>query len=105
MKKFKISIFILAIAIALTGSFAFKPAGKPAGKFTTYIYTSTSDELADMQNTANWEGVETPESCGEYGTIPCVFNYEGEESFHDYLGSFTDPVVLKNAAYSRRTPE
>lgn len=100
MKKFRFPLFILAVAIALAGSFAFNLPAKDAKNFTVYHYTSTSTSLGDMQNIENWEGVSS--SCGSSGSIPCAFTYTGD--FGAYLQTFGTAYDLKEAADTRRTP-
>ena len=100
MKKFKFPLFILAVAIALAGSFAFNLPAKDAKNFTVYHYTSTSTSLGDMQHIGNWEVAGS--SCGSDGTIPCAFTYDGD--FEGYLQGFSTAYDLKEAADTRRTP-
>src|SRR4051794_17531409 len=100
MKKLKFPFFMLAIAIALTASFAFKPASKYSGKSTTYYYQSDSPDLNDMKNFSLWNSIDVPASCGAIGSIPCAFNYD--DDFEAHLATYSDADVLKADAASRR---
>jgi len=102
MKKLKFPLFMLAVAIALTTSFAFKPATKHAGDPITYFYTYNSTLLADMQDVDHWE--ESGPSCSSSGNAPCSITVDGDkEALSDYLDDFESPEDITNSTVYRRT--
>ena len=100
MKKFKLSVLFVAIAVATAGVFAFTLPGKTAKKFNTYHYTSNSTSLTEMQKVSNWQGTQPEQGCDDIGSIPCTISTS--ENLQDYLDSFTASQDLVNAASTRR---
>ena len=95
---------MLAVALALTASFAFKPAVKRAGDPVTYHYTSQSGLYADMKDVDNWDPTSGP-SCFETGNRPCsIVDFDGDKTaLATYLSGFANAAEITNAASDRRT--
>lgn len=100
MKKFKLSMLLVAIVVAAAGIFAFTLPVKKAKKFSTYHYTSNSVDMEELQKASNWLGSSPEEGCDVNGSIPCTISTD--EDLQDYLNSFEYPADLITAASSRR---
>jgi len=105
MKKIRLIPALIALVFALAGAFAFT-AQKAEQKRdpVIYHYTSSSDDIDDMRNIANWDVVETPTGCGSTGDLPCskTFPEEDDVAFQNYLNTFSDPAVLAAAVTTRK---
>jgi hypothetical protein len=98
MKKFKLSLLVVAVAIAVTGAFAFNVPAKDGKAFTAYHYTGGSS-FTDMQDPDFWEGVAPAEGCGSTGNIPCTVNTS--DPIGTYLQTFNNASEFLEVATKR----
>lgn len=106
MKKFKSLFFAFAFVIALAGAFAFTAKDSPVKKpgDVTYHYKLSVYDIAEMQDTDNWEVLEP--GCGEEGDIPCAIVYdENINNFRTYLEGFSTVPALTAVANERKESE
>lgn len=102
MKKFRSILFGLTCLIAVVGAFAFKaPNAQHKKGDVTYHYTSSSDQLADMQNPLLW--VVESSGCNASGDIPCGIIYSDvRQDFDQYLSEFETAEEITAAADDRK---
>lgn len=105
MKKIKLIPVLIAVVFALAGTFAFtSQKAEQKRDPVIYHYTSSSDDIDDMRNLANWDIVETPTGCGSTGDLPCskTFPEEDDVAFQNYLNGFSTAEALAAAVTTRK---
>jgi len=105
MKKVKFVPALVALVFALAGAFAFTASKAPVKKTPViYHYTSSSDDIVEMQKTSNWEIVAVPTGCGNTGDLPCSkeFEEESEIALQNFLNAYSTAGSLAAAADTRK---
>lgn len=98
MKKLKINIALIAMIVAATAAFAFKPAPVVQGKHApvNWFYNGTASTEAAIKDGNNWD-LSNAGSCSAAGTRPCEITVEDvstQEDLDAYLDGFTRAQIL-----------